>query len=102
MYLILSLIKKIKIKSHHVKDLLLLLSCILCLYFYLLIGHYKSIIDRMRKDQMRFMHESNSVRNLNETVDQYLKESLDEDFTLSSNDVYNLYRSSGMSNFREK
>lgn len=100
-FLLTRVIKKIReigLNEEILKNALFIITLILLFFFYFKAGYYKSIINRLENERKSALLELQQVDEFNKIINNYLKESLDEDIYLSSNDIFHLRRSIGMSN----
>lgn len=101
-FLILKIVKevrtKINLNNDSIKNVFLFCSVILTMFFFCQNKYYKSVINNLKERERAFISNTWNVNDLDRIVSDYLKESLNEDILLSSNDIFHLNRSIGLSN----
>lgn len=89
---------KVSLNGDLIKNIFLFCSVAFALFFYLQNRHYKSIISEFEERKRASGSEIRSINDLDKIVNSYLEENLNEDILLSSNDLFHLNRSIGLSN----
>lgn len=96
---LISIIKSCKISTDMLKKIWFIICLVLLCFFYSQAKYYKSLAKRLEMEERMEKNKIGQMYEFNKVIDNYLRESLDEDFFISSNDIFQLRRSIGLSNY---